>query len=447
MFKKLLVANRGEIAVRVIKGAKKLDIPVVAIYSEADAQAPHVGLADEAFLIGPPPVAQSYLQMDKIIEIARESGVDAIHPGYGLLSENAQFARKCAEAGIAFIGPSPEVITAMGDKVQARETMKKVGVPVVPGMERPVTGLEDALAAAEEIGYPVLLKAAAGGGGIGMQAVQQADELARALQLCQGRAQAYFGDNSVYLEKYFAEPRHIEIQVLGDTQGNVVHLFERECSIQRRHQKVIEEAPSPFVDPEMRARMGEVAVKAAKSLGYVGAGTMEFLVDRNKNFYFLEMNTRLQVEHPVTEMISGVDLVVEQIRIAAGESLNIPAGLSIRGHAIEGRIYAEDPQTLMPAPGPVNSLEVPEGEGIRFDCGVTAGYQVTPFYDPMIGKLVVWGEDRDQAIRRMLDVLGRIKLGGLKNNIPLLQSVISNEQFQRGEFSTVFLTKLLERGN
>lgn len=446
MINKVLIANRGEIAVRVIKTCKKLGIKTVAIYSDADAAAPHVLLADEALNVGPPPVAQSYLNIERILEIAKETGTDAIHPGYGLLSENPEFARRCKNTGIIFIGPEPEVIEQMGGKVQAREIMKSAGVPVVPGLEQCIGNLDEARKFAEELGYPIIIKACAGGGGIGMQVVFNDNELENAMNMCQGRAKAYFGDGSIYMEKYIENPRHIEVQILADKYGNVIHLFERECSIQRRHQKVVEEAPSTFVDMELRERMGEVAVLAARAINYTNAGTVEFLMDQNKNFYFLEMNTRLQVEHPITEMITGFDLVEEQIMIAAGKRLTSECGkLELTGHAIECRIYAEDPLTFLPAPGKITGLRLPEGDFVRNDSGVCTDYLVTPYYDPMLGKLITWGRDRNEALARMIKALEDFHIEGIKVNIPALHQILSHPDFVAGNINTNFIEKILKK--
>lgn len=443
MISKVLIANRGEIAVRVIKSCQKLGIEAIAIYSDADAEAPHVKLADRAFHIGPAPVSQSYLNIKGILDIAKAAGAEAIHPGYGLLSENPEFARRCQAEGIIFIGPNPEVIAKMGGKVQAREIMKKAGVPIVPGCEKHINDLNEAKELAKELGYPVMVKASAGGGGIGMQVVHSDDEMEKALILCQGRAKAYFDDGSVYLEKYIENPRHIEVQILADNYGNVIHLFERECSIQRRHQKVVEEAPSTFVDEELREIIGNVAVQGAKAIGYSNAGTVEFLMDKNKNFYFLEMNTRLQVEHPITEMITGIDLVAEQILIASGKKLDEEKDKpKLRGHAIECRIYAEDPTTLLPSPGKVTGLSLPQDDCVRNDCGICTGYTVSPYYDPMLGKLITWGDDRQEAITRMVKALEDFQVEGIKVNIPILQKIIAHPKFIAGETQTNFIEQI-----
>ncbi|EKN69042.1 acetyl-CoA carboxylase, biotin carboxylase subunit [Schinkia azotoformans MEV2011] len=444
MFTKILIANRGEIAVRVIRTCQKLGIQTVAIYSEADADAPHVKMADESYCIGKPRVHESYLQIEKIIEIAKETGAEAIHPGYGLLSENGAFARKCVEAGITFIGPTAEVIEKMGSKVASRITMIEAGVPVVPGTEEALADVSEAIQVAENIGYPVMLKASAGGGGIGMQVVYNSEELTKAYEGNQKRAQMFFGNGDMYIEKYIGNPRHIEIQLLADQDGNCVYLWERECSIQRRHQKVVEEAPSPFLDEETRTKMGETAVKAAKAIGYHNAGTIEFLVDEEKNFYFLEMNTRLQVEHPVTEEITGTDLVEEQLRVAAGERLRFDQSeIKREGHAIEVRIYAEDPKSFFPSPGTITKLELPEGEGVRHELAVHGSSTVTPFYDPMIAKLIVSAPSREETIERLIEALEDYKIEGIKTNIPMLQQVITHQAFQAGDTTTQFVEKYL----
>lgn len=440
MFNKVLIANRGEIARRVIRTCKRLNIHTVAIYSEADAESLHVKDADEAFCVGKPPVAQSYLNIDRILEIALESGAEAVHPGYGLLSENANFAKRCAEAGLVFIGPSADVIASMGSKLEARKTMKAAGVPIVEGVEAPVKDVEEATSIAERLGYPIMLKASAGGGGIGMQLVENAEELAKAFEGNQKRAQSFFGDGTMYMERFIANPHHVEVQIIADHQGNVVPLFERECSIQRRNQKVVEEAPSPFISQETREKMLEASVKAAKHIGYVNAGTIEYLVDEDQNFYFLEMNTRLQVEHPVTEEITKLDLVEEQLKIAAKLPLTFTReNITKEGHAIEVRIYAENPSTFFPSPGTITTLELPTGEGIRHECGIESGSVVTPFYDPMISKLVVWGETREIACERLAQALKAYKVEGIKTNIPMLLKTITHEQFLKGYTTTKFV--------
>lgn len=440
MFNKILIANRGEIARRVIRTCKRLNIHTVAIYSEADAESLHVKDADEAYCVGKPPVAQSYLNIDRILEIARESGVEAVHPGYGLLSENAEFAKRCTEAGLVFIGPSADVIASMGSKLEARKTMKAAGVPIVEGVEQPVKDVAEATNIAERLGYPIMLKASAGGGGIGMQLVDNAEELAKAFDGNQKRAQSFFGDGTMYMERFIANPHHVEVQIIADHQGNVIPLFERECSIQRRNQKVVEEAPSPFISQETREKMLEASVKAAKHIGYVNAGTIEYLVDENQNFYFLEMNTRLQVEHPVTEEITKLDLVEEQLKIAAKQALTFTReSITKEGHAIEVRIYAENPSTFFPSPGTITALELPTGEGIRHECGVEAGSAVTPFYDPMISKLVVWGETREIACERLIQALKAYKVEGIQTNIPMLLKTVTHDQFLKGYTTTKFV--------
>lgn len=444
MFKKVLVANRGEIAVRIMRTCKLLGIHTIGVYSEADANAPHVKMADEACLIGGPRVGESYLNIDKILEIAIICDAEAIHPGYGLLSENAEFARRCEEVGIVFIGPTPDVISRMGSKIEARKAMKEAGVPVVPGIEYPLANVEEALQVADLMGYPIMLKASAGGGGIGMQIVRSADEIRKAFEGNQKRAKDFFGDSAMYIEKYVENPRHIEIQLLSDEFGNTVYLWERECSIQRRHQKVVEEAPSSFIDEETRVKMGEASVRAAKSIGYKNAGTIEYLVDEDKNFYFLEMNTRLQVEHPVTEEITGLDLVAEQLRIAAGDPLNFSqADVKRDGHAIEVRIYAEDPKTFFPSPGKISKIELPKDPGVRHELGIHDQSIVTHFYDPMIAKLVVKGKDRNEAINCLQSALANYQIQGIKTNIPMLQEVIAHPAFRLGNTTTVFVDKFI----
>jgi acetyl-CoA carboxylase biotin carboxylase subunit len=446
MIRKILIANRGEIASRIIRTCKKLGILTVAVHSEADSDSPFVGLADEAYLLGGPRVQESYLNVNKILEIAKETGAEAIHPGYGFLSENADFARSCEEAGLIFIGPKPEIIQQMGNKVEARKTMEQAGLPLVPGFSRPLIDSAEAAAVAEKIGYPVMLKAAAGGGGIGMQAVANEDELTKAFEGNQKRAQLFFGNGDMFIEKLIEKPRHIEIQVLADSFGNAVYLWERECSVQRRHQKVVEEAPSSFLDEETRNRMGMAAVKAVKSIGYSNAGTLEFLVDADKNFYFLEMNTRLQVEHPVTEEITGLDLVEQQIKIASGNKLDFTQSEIKRvGHSIEVRIYAEDPKTFYPAPGRITTMELPEGEGIRHELAVHGTSVVSHFYDPMIAKLVVSGDSRDKAIERLREALASYKIEGIKTNLPLLMEIISHEAFSQGDTTTDFIAKYIQK--
>lgn len=440
MFKKVLIANRGEIARRVIRTCKRLNVLTVAVYSEADAESLHVKEADEAFCIGKPPVAQSYLNIDRILEVAKESGAEAVHPGYGLLSENAEFAKRCTEAGLVFIGPSADVIASMGSKLEARKTMKAAGVPIVEGIETPVKDVTEAIEIASHLGYPIMLKASAGGGGIGMKLVENAEELAKAFEGNQKRAQSFFGDGTMYMERFIANPHHVEVQIIADHDGNVVPLFERECSIQRRNQKVVEEAPSPFISEETRKSMLDASVKAVQHIGYVNAGTIEYLVDAEQNFYFLEMNTRLQVEHPVTEEITNLDLVEEQLKIAAQQPLAFTRdSIERKGHAIEVRIYAENPSTFFPSPGTITAFELPTGEGIRHECGVEAGTSVTPFYDPMISKLVVWGETRAIACERLIEALKAYKIEGIQTNIPMLLKTVTHEQFLKGYTTTKFV--------
>ncbi|RMG60049.1 MAG: acetyl-CoA carboxylase biotin carboxylase subunit [Deltaproteobacteria bacterium] len=444
MFSRILVANRGEIAVRVIRACREMGIETVAVYSDVDRHALHVRYADYAYRLGPAPASESYLNMEKIIEVARKSGAQAIHPGYGFLAENAEFAKRLEEEGIKLIGPSSEAMRVMGSKTLARQTVTKAGVPVIPGTLEPLATEEEVVETAREIGYPVMLKAAAGGGGKGMRLVRDESEILSALRMARSEAKSSFGDDSVYIEKYIEKPRHVEIQILADSHGNVVHLFERECSIQRRHQKVIEESPSPFIDDETRKRMGEVAVAAARAVNYENAGTVEFLVDADKNFYFLEMNTRLQVEHPVTEMVTGIDIVKEQIRIAAGEPLSFTQE-QVRqvGHAIECRIYAEDPdRNFFPCPGLIERLRTPGGPGVRDDSGVFEGFEIPMHYDPMISKLIVWGKDRAEAIARMKRALSEYVITGVKTTIPFHIRVMNNRHFIEGDFDTNFIDKV-----
>ncbi|HEX4424038.1 MAG TPA: acetyl-CoA carboxylase biotin carboxylase subunit [Terriglobales bacterium] len=446
MFKKILIANRGEIAVRVIRACRELGITSVAVYSDADRASLHVMKADEAYHIGASAASESYLNMAKILDAARRSGADAIHPGYGFLSENAKFAQACADSGIKFIGPSAASIEMMGSKTGARREMEKAGIPFVPGTSRGLESIEEAEKIAAKIGYPVMLKAAAGGGGKGMRLVHVQKDLGPALEGARSEAQRAFGDGEVYLEKAIVNPRHIEMQVLADEHGNTVYLGERECSIQRRHQKVLEESPSPIVDSEMRRRMGEVAVRVAKAAHYSNAGTIEFLVDQQKNFYFLEMNTRLQVEHPVTELITGLDLVHLQIRIAAGEKLPFTQGdVLIRGHAIECRVYAEDPDNnYFPSPGKITLLQEPSGPGIRLDSGIYEGWTVPIDYDPLLAKLISYGSDRTQAIARLSRATDEYFVGGIKNNLSLFRRILGDGDFQAGNLDTGFLDRLLK---
>ncbi|MCS3650435.1 propionyl-CoA carboxylase alpha chain [Salinibacter ruber] len=440
-FDKVLVANRGEIAVRVLRTCHEQGLNTVAVYSTPDRSAPHVRRADEAYHIGPAAAAQSYLDSEAILEAARRSGADAIHPGYGFLSENAAFAEACAEAGVHFVGPPAAAIRAMGDKTAARQLMKEAGVPMAPGTTDAVASTEEGEEIAEDIGYPVLIKAAAGGGGKGMRIVHEPEHFAGAMDRAQGEAASSFGDGRVFIEKYIEEPRHIEFQILADHHGNTVHLFERECSIQRRHQKVIEEAPSSVLTPEVRREMGEAAVAAAESCGYRNAGTVEFLVDADLNYYFMEMNTRLQVEHPVTEWVTGVDLVAEQLRVAQGEALGYATDdLSINGHAMESRVYAEDPASnFLPDPGPLKRHSAPSGVGVRVDAGVEEGGEVLIHYDPMISKVTTWGRDREAAIDRMIRALDEYEVASMATTIPFCRFAMEHEGFRAGDFTTHFV--------
>lgn len=440
MFKKVLIANRGEIARRIIRTCQKLGIETVAVYSEADANSLYVSDATESYCIGKPPVAQSYLNIDAIVKVAKESGAEAIHPGYGLLSENAAFAKRVEEEGLVFIGPSSDVIAAMGSKLEARRTMEKAGVPIVDGVNDPLKDAEEAVEIANRMGYPVMLKASAGGGGIGMQLVHTEVELRQAFEGNQKRAQSFFGNGQMFIEKFIADPHHVEVQILADQHGNTIPVYERECSIQRRHQKVLEEAPSPFISEETREKMLEAAVNAAKTIQYTNAGTIEFLVDKDQNFYFLEMNTRLQVEHPVTEEITGLDLVEEQLKIAYGDVLNISKDdIVAKGHAIEVRIYAENPVTFFPSPGTITKLVLPEGEGIRHEISIQEGSEVTPFYDPMIAKLVVFAGNRLEACEKLEEALEKYVIEGIQTNIPMLLDIVKNEQFKSGITTTKFV--------
>jgi acetyl-CoA/propionyl-CoA carboxylase, biotin carboxylase, biotin carboxyl carrier protein len=434
MFEKVLIANRGEIAIRVARTLKEMGIGSVAVYSEIDRDAPHVREADEAFLIGPAVPAESYLSIDKIISTAKEAGAEAIHPGYGFLAENADFARACGEAGIVFIGPPAEAIEEMGSKTRAREIMEAAGVPIVPGATEPAKDVEAARKQADEAGYPVACKAAGGGGGKGFRVAMTPEELEEAFDGAAREGEKFFSDDRVYVERYLEDPRHVEVQVLADSQGNVIHLGERDCSIQRRHQKVIEEAPGPQVDAEMRERIGKIATDAAAAVGYRGAGTVEGM-QVGDEYFFLEMNTRVQVEHCVTEMISGVDIVREQILVAAGEPLSLAQeDVELRGHAIECRINAEAAhKNFAPAPGAITTYREPAGPGVRVDSGVEAGSEVTPMYDPMVGKLIVWDVDREHATRRMLRALGEYEIGGLTTLIPFHEAILATEQWSRGE--------------
>ncbi len=446
--RKILVANRGEIAVRVLRACRELGIRGAVVYSDADRASLPVLLADEAYRIGPAPSNESYLRFDAIVDLAVEIGADAIHPGYGFLSENAEFARKATERGVIFIGPPPSAIAAMGSKIESRRLMIDAGVPVVPGGRDPLDSVASAQAAADEISYPVLLKASAGGGGKGMRAVMTPEELPAAFREARSEAAASFGDDTVYIEKLVEKPRHVEIQVLGDQYGNIVSLGERECSLQRRHQKVVEEAPSPVVDVDLRRRMGEAAVKAAQAVGYTNAGTVEFLLAKGGEFYFLETNTRLQVEHPITEMVTGVDLVIAQIRVAEGEPLAPElAEIEPVGHAIEVRLYAEDPfNRFVPSPGRIELLRLPEGPGVRNDSGVMSGGEVPIYYDPMLAKLIVWGEDRDHAIARLDRALAELIVEGIRTTAPLFRQIVRDADFRAGCLDNGMLDRKLESG-
>lgn len=449
---KILVANRGEIAIRIMRTCREMNIATVAVFSDADRTSMHVRYADEAYYIGPAPSKESYLKAEKIIEVAKKSKADAIHPGYGFLSENSEFARLCNENNITFIGPSPEVIIAMGDKIEARKAMIAAGVPVVPGTTEAISSEDEALKTIAEIGLPVMIKASAGGGGKGMRLVKEESEILSSVRAARSEALAAFGDDAVYIEKYVSSPHHIEFQVLGDTHGNVIHLFERECSIQRRHQKMVEETPSPLMTPELRAKMGQDAVNAAKAVDYVGAGTIEFLVDNKLNYYFLEMNTRLQVEHPITERVTGVDLVKQQILVAEGNELKLKQeNLQQKGHAIECRIYAEDSDNnFMPSPGRIHNITEPLGLGVRTDGYVYEGYEIPIHYDPMISKLIVWANNRDEAIQRMRRALYEYKITGVKTSIKFLERIMDSDDFRKGDYDTTYIEKnrdkLLEAG-
>jgi len=443
MFKKVLIANRGEIALRVIRACRELGVQTVAVFSEADRESLHVRFADDDVCIGPAPARDSYLRIPRIIAAAEITGADAIHPGYGFLSERAEFAEIVAASNITFIGPTPDQIRSMGDKAQARKLAQEAGLPTVPGTPGPVADAEEALSFAREIGFPVIIKAAAGGGGKGMRVATAEEDFARHFQLARSEALAAFGNDAVYIEKYLARPRHVEIQIMGDQHGRVVHLNERDCSVQRRHQKLIEEAPSPGLSPETRAAMGAAAVNLAERINYVGAGTVEFLLDADGSFYFMEMNTRIQVEHPVTEMTCGWDLVKEQIRVAAGEKLGIPnGGLALRGHAIECRINAEDPyRNFQPHPGKITVFHPPGGPGVRVDTHIYAGYTVPPYYDSLIAKLIVHGHDRAEALAKMHQALDGFIVEGVTTTIPFLGRVLMHPDFQRGEVDTKFLER------
>jgi acetyl-CoA carboxylase, biotin carboxylase subunit len=442
MFKKILIANRGEIALRVIRACRELGIQTVAVYSEADRESLHVRFADDDVCIGPAPSRESYLRIPRIIAAAEITGADAIHPGYGFLAENAEFAEICSASNVTFIGPTAEQIRVMGNKAAAREAMIKVGVPVVPGTPGPVDDSDAALEFAKSIGFPVIIKASAGGGGKGMRVARDADDFARSFQLARSEALSAFGNGDVYVEKYLERPRHIEFQILGDTHGNVMHLGERDCSVQRRHQKLIEEGPSPAVTPKLREQMGNAAVAGAKAINYVGAGTIEMLLDSDGKYYFMEMNTRIQVEHPVTEMLTGVDLVKEQIRVAAGEKLLDIKLPPLRGHVIECRVNAEDPaRKFQPSPGKITAFHPPGGPGVRLDSHVYAGYTVPPFYDSLLAKLIVQGRDRPEAIARMRVALESFVVEGVTTTIPFLARVMQNDRFAKGDVDTKFLER------
>ncbi|MGO0060872.1 acetyl-CoA carboxylase biotin carboxylase subunit [Brevibacillus fluminis] len=441
MFQKIVIANRGEIAVRIIRACHEMGIATVAVYSEADRESLHVKMADEAYCIGPTASKDSYLNMASIMSVATKVGADAIHPGYGFLAENADFAEICAACNITFIGPDPEAITKMGDKSTAKDTMKKAGVPTVPGTDGLIESIEEALAIASQIGYPVIVKATAGGGGRGMRVANSAEELEKAIGLAQNEAKTAFGNPGVYLEKFVEGPRHVEIQVMADKHGNVVYLGERDCSIQRRHQKLIEEAPSPALGKKLRQEMGEAAVAAAKAVNYHGAGTVEFLLDKHGKFYFMEMNTRIQVEHPVTEMVTGFDLIKEQILVASGEKLSFTqADVKLNGWSIECRINAENPvKNFMPSPGRIVNYLPPGGYGVRVDSAAYSGYQIPPYYDSMIAKLIVWGKTREEAIERMKRALSEFMVEGIHSTIPFHLKMMDHEVFRSGHFDTKFL--------
>jgi len=442
MFKKVLIANRGEIALRVIRACRELGIQTVAVYSEADRESLHVRFADDDVCIGPPPSRESYLRIPRIIAAAEITGADAIHPGYGFLAENAEFAEICTASNVTFIGPTAEQIRVMGNKAAARDAMTKVGVPVVPGTPGPVEDSDAALGFAESIGFPVIIKASAGGGGKGMRVARDVDDFARSFQLARSEALSAFGNGDVYVEKYLERPRHIEFQIMGDKYGSVIHLGERDCSVQRRHQKLIEEAPSPAVTPDLRERMGKDAVAGAKAINYVGAGTIEMLLDSDGKYYFMEMNTRIQVEHPVTEMLTGTDLVKEQIRVAAGERLSIKQLPPLRGHVIECRVNAEDPgRNFQPSPGKLSTFHPPGGPGVRLDSHVYAGYTVPPYYDSLLAKLICQGRDRAEAIARMRVALESFVVEGVTTTIPFLARVMHNDRFVRGDVDTKFLER------
>ena len=446
-FNKILIANRGEIAVRVIRACREMDIKTVAVYSDADAESLHVKYADEAVNIGPALSRKSYLNIDNIIQAALVTDTEAVHPGYGFLSENASFARACSDHNLVFIGPSADSIAAAGNKSEARKTLAGIGVPVIPGSDDVIDSPEEALKTAEMVGYPVILKASGGGGGRGMRIARDSTELSEALNLAAGEARAAFGNPDLYLEKYIEKPRHIEIQIIGDRFGNYVYLGERECSIQMRYQKLIEESPSPFVDETLRKKLGETAILIAKSIGYANAGTMEFLVDSSKNFYFMEVNARVQVEHPVTELVTGIDIVRQQIKVAAGQKLELNQdNIEIKGWSIECRVNAADPDdNFMPSPGKIQNLVLPGGPGIRLDTHIYDGYEISPFYDSLIGKLIVWGKDRSMAVKRMQRALEEFQVEGLKVTVPFYRQVFKNSDFIAGNIDTHFLERMENR--
>jgi acetyl-CoA carboxylase biotin carboxylase subunit len=446
MFKKILIANRGEIALRIIRACREMNIQSVVVHSTADANAMAVRLADETVCIGPPAARDSYLNIPAILSAAALTGADAIHPGYGFLSENAQFARMVEEHGFAFIGPTPEHIEIMGDKVMAKKTVKALGLPCVPGSDGDVKTADEGITIAKKMGFPILIKAASGGGGKGMQVVHEEAEFKESFERAKAEAKANFGDDTVYMEKYLTNPRHIEIQVFGDTHGNAVHLGERDCSIQRRHQKLVEEGPSPVLSEAQRDKIGMLAADTIRKLGYRGAGTIEFLFEKGE-FYFMEMNTRIQVEHPVTEMITGIDLIAEQIRVAAGEPLSIPEKIRFRGHAIEIRINAEDPDTFAPSPGKIKQFHAAGGLGVRFDSAMYTGYSIPPYYDSMIGKLIVHGRDREECIRRLRRAIGETVVEGIKTTLPLHYWITEQPEFISGQYTIQWLEKKLAEKN
>jgi acetyl-CoA carboxylase biotin carboxylase subunit len=446
VFKKVLVANRGEIALRVIRACKELGIRTVAIHSEADAASLHVRAADEKVCVGPPDAALSYRNIPNVLSAAEVTGVDAIHPGYGFLSENAHFAEVCESIGVKFIGPTSENIAMMGDKAKAREVVSRRGLPVTPGSLGELRSEEDAMQAAQKIGFPVIIKATAGGGGRGMRVVNKAEDLGRAFQAAQAEAKSTFGNENVYLERYFLEPRHIEVQVMADHRGHVIHLGERDCSIQRRHQKLVEETPSPAIDEKLRREIGRVAVEAVKAVHYRNVGTVEFLLDKERNFFFMEVNTRIQVEHPITEMVTGIDLIKEQIRLAAGHPLSIrQQDVVLNGHSMECRINAEDPEKFTPSPGQITKYSAPGGFGVRVDSAMESGATVVPYYDSMIAKLITHGRDRQEAMARMRRALDEFVIEGIKTTIPLHRRIFNDPEFQKGHISTAFLEQLLAR--